>query len=195
MTIKPPTVAVIGRDGLINTSLLTEQTQIEPKVVVDVDDSAGLCAELSGSDIQENRLVDPAGEMGNWGSAGEHAGDGGHDIASVEGVADGSRGAPGEFMGFAGTEAAPGPGEQAVVGADDETLGDLGDEDSAAGANARVYDGQVDGSGAEAVHGTFEGDRAAEDVLGRDVVGDVDQDGGGAMAEDSAFHGGDVGIG
>lgn len=69
-------------------------------------------------------------------------------------------------MGFSGAEAAPGPGKQAVIGADDETLGDLGDQDSAAGADARVYDGQVDGAGAEAVYGTLQSDRPAEDVLG-----------------------------
>ena len=48
-----------------------------------------------------------------------------------------------EFVSPARAEAAPGPGDQAVVGADDGLPGELYHENAAIGADAGVDDGQM----------------------------------------------------
>ena len=77
-----------------------------------------------------------------------------------------------DFVGFSVCEAPPGPGDQAVVGADDEALADLCDEDSAIGADAGIDDGQVDRAGAEAIEAaTQDGTDELRHLAGRCMRG------------------------
>ena len=89
---------------------------------------------------------------------------------------------------------APRPGDQAVVGADDALLLDLDDQHAPVGADAGVDDGEVRGAGREAVDGALQRDRAAQHVLRRDLVRDVDQPRRGAVPHQNGLHRGDVAI-
>lgn len=128
-------------------------------------------------------------------AGGELGGGGGHDVAAVEGVAGDGGGAPDEFVGVGAGVRVPGPGDQAVVGTDDELGVDFGDEDAAGGTDAGVDDGDMDGAGGEGSNGAFEEEGAGENGVARDVVGDVDDADVGDAGEEDGLHGGDVVVG
>ena len=54
---------------------------------------------------------------------------------------------PGNLANRCGLVAVPGPGDEAVIGAEDDGFVDADDQQAAIGADAGVDDGQVDRSG------------------------------------------------
>jgi hypothetical protein len=123
---------------------------------------------------------------------------GGEEIPGVEGAADAGR--PGPVIRRVGERDRAGPRrldaetEEPVVRAHEAvTLGEDGDG-AAGAADARIDHGEVDGAaGKEPIRG-LEGEGAAENVLGRDGVGQIHETGGGVDGEDHALHDPDVRI-
>lgn len=124
--------------------------------------------------------------------------DGGEEIPGVERPADAGR--PGPVVRRVGERDRAGPrrvdteAEQPVVGSHEGVAVGEDGEGAAGAADARIDHGEVDGAaGKEPVRG-LEGESAAQDVLRRDGVGQVDETGRGIDAEDHALHDSDVRI-
>ncbi len=181
--------------GLFSLDYLITNVRRGVAVVVEVDDCAGLLVLGDRGYLEEDGIGDGLGKRSDLGAGRQHPSNGGEDVAAVECAAWRPLRTPSDFVRAATWMQPPRPGDQAIVRADDDLLIQLADEHAAVGAHARVDDGKVECAGGEAVDGALKRDRAAEDVLGRNLVGDVDQEGVIAMAEDGGFHNSGVRVG
>ena len=108
--------------------------------MVDVDDLAGFTrGEMK---VEEHWVRNRLRQVENSSERGEHSSDGREEIAAVEGLAAGW-GFPGDLIGFERPRAAVCPGDQAVVGTDDQLLMNSDDQSTAIGADLRINNGQM----------------------------------------------------
>ena len=85
-------------------------------------------------------------------------------------------------------------GEEPVVGAHEAVPVGTEGQGRPGRADAGIHNGEVRGAGRKARPGAAEQVGAGPDVARRDGVGDVDEDGSGAEAEQHALHFSHVGI-
>ncbi len=143
-------------------------------------------------------VLDAGAEFGGGDTEGEVGGDGGEDVAAVEGAADGGAEVLGlleaaDADGFVAFEhGAVDHGEEAVVGSDEVVAAGFDEDGAAGGSDAGIDDGDMDRFLGEGGPGLHEGEGAFGDFEGGDAVGDVDDGGLRAEAEDDTFHCGDI---
>jgi hypothetical protein len=159
------------RDELAVLAALARLGELEPDELVGVERRAGVGQRLAGGE--------PGGDRREQVAAVERGGDG---LEPPRRRRDLDRlGDPAEALG--------GGQQEAVVGADEQAVVERGAQrdGAAAGADLRVDDREMD-AGRRVGEGAREHQRAGEDGLARNAVGEVDDAGGRAFVRDDGVH-------
>ena len=160
---------------------------------IDVEDGAdvGAAGEARGYDSgAAHGIVDELAKFGGLDAGGEVGGDGGEDVAAVEGGGEVGEPESGlvEVAGF-GFVCGEEEGEETVVGTDEGVALSFDEKGAAVGADAGVDDGDVDGALGEVGPGLLEEEGGLGDAVGWDFVGNVGDLCRGGNGGDDAFHG------